>query len=182
MDVQAGRRLVFLSGSRENGVTSEVAGIYDLSPIGANMFLNAVNYLMNQPALIPADVNSSGVADINDYNVIRNNFNKAGTRARATWTTTAWSVSAISATGRTTDRTSAWAPMRSCWPGWASRSLVACCWRCSAQLHWRVRWHGAAAARCAANTGGRADLVGSRGTVNARPPMGTVAGAPRWPH
>jgi hypothetical protein len=82
MDVQSGRRLVFLAGSREAGVTSEAAGIYDLSPIGATMFLNAVNYLTNQPAVIPADVNGSGVADINDYNIIRNNFNKPGTRAQ----------------------------------------------------------------------------------------------------
>jgi hypothetical protein len=82
MDNQAGRRLVFLTGSRESGITSQAAGIYDLSAIGANMFLNAVNYVTNQPALIPADVNGNGVADINDYAVIRTNFNKAGTRAQ----------------------------------------------------------------------------------------------------
>jgi hypothetical protein len=44
-EVLAGPRLVFLSGSREaDGITSETAGIYDLSPVGAQMFLNAVNY------------------------------------------------------------------------------------------------------------------------------------------
>ena len=45
-DVLAGRRLVFLTGSREvGGVTSEGAGIYDLTADGAQMFLNAVNYM-----------------------------------------------------------------------------------------------------------------------------------------
>jgi len=37
---------VFLTGSREhNGLTSEGAGIYDLTEDGARMFLNAVNYM-----------------------------------------------------------------------------------------------------------------------------------------
>lgn len=45
-DVLGGHRLVFLTGSRENnGLTSEGAGIYDLGPDGAKMFLNAVNYM-----------------------------------------------------------------------------------------------------------------------------------------
>ena len=44
-DTLGGRRLVFLTGSRENaGLTAEGAGIYDLDPDGARMFLNAVNY------------------------------------------------------------------------------------------------------------------------------------------
>jgi hypothetical protein len=39
-------RLVFLSGSREhNGLTSEGAGIYDLQGDGAQMFLNAVDFM-----------------------------------------------------------------------------------------------------------------------------------------
>ena len=41
-----GRRLVFLTGSREhNGLTSEGAGMYDLTADGAQMLLNAVNYM-----------------------------------------------------------------------------------------------------------------------------------------
>jgi hypothetical protein len=38
--------MVFLSGSREaSGVSSETAGIFDLSPVGSQMFLNAVDYM-----------------------------------------------------------------------------------------------------------------------------------------
>ncbi|MCA9186838.1 MAG: PEP-CTERM sorting domain-containing protein [Pirellulaceae bacterium] len=45
-DVLAGNRLVFLTGSREaSGITSETAGLYDLTDSGATMFLNAVNYM-----------------------------------------------------------------------------------------------------------------------------------------
>jgi hypothetical protein len=45
-DVTAGKRLVFLTGSRErDGLTSEGAGIYDLDGDGARMFLNAVRYM-----------------------------------------------------------------------------------------------------------------------------------------
>src|SRR5690606_27893648 len=40
-DTLAGPRLVFLSGTREgNGVDSETAGLFDLTPDGAQMFLN----------------------------------------------------------------------------------------------------------------------------------------------
>lgn len=48
-DVLAGDRLVLLTGSREQGITSEGAGIYDLSPMGAQLFLNAVDYLAKTP-------------------------------------------------------------------------------------------------------------------------------------
>jgi hypothetical protein len=45
-DTLAGRRLVFLTGSREvSGLTAEGAGIYDLDADGAQLFLNAVNYV-----------------------------------------------------------------------------------------------------------------------------------------
>jgi hypothetical protein len=51
-DVLGGDRLIFLAGSRENdasggavALTSEGAGIFDLDPDGARMFLNAVNYM-----------------------------------------------------------------------------------------------------------------------------------------
>lgn len=46
-DVLAGHRLVFLSGSREaNGLTSEGAGIFDLTADGAKLFLNAVDFMV----------------------------------------------------------------------------------------------------------------------------------------
>jgi hypothetical protein len=49
-DVLAGRRLVFLSGSRENNSKSaETAGMFDLSEDGAKMFLNAVKYMLTPP-------------------------------------------------------------------------------------------------------------------------------------
>ena len=45
-DVLGGRRLIFLTGSRENdGLTAEGSGIYDLDPDGAQLFLNAVDYV-----------------------------------------------------------------------------------------------------------------------------------------
>lgn len=45
-DTLGGHRLAFLTGSREaSGLTSHGAGIYDLTPEGAKMFLNAVNYM-----------------------------------------------------------------------------------------------------------------------------------------
>lgn len=53
-DTLAGDRLIFLSGSRENdGLTSEGAGIFDLSEDGEKMFLNAVAYMTDTEP--PAD-------------------------------------------------------------------------------------------------------------------------------
>jgi hypothetical protein len=43
--ILGGPRLVFLTGSREQGITSEGAGIFDLTPEGSMLFLNAVNYI-----------------------------------------------------------------------------------------------------------------------------------------
>lgn len=62
-DTLAGHRLVFLSGSREhNGLTSEGAGIYDLSADGATLFLNAVDYMVNYvpPAIVVAPLAPGG--------------------------------------------------------------------------------------------------------------------------
>ena len=44
-DTLGGRRLVFLSGTRELLISSEGSGIYDLTPDGLMMFNNAVNYM-----------------------------------------------------------------------------------------------------------------------------------------
>lgn len=42
----AGPRMAFLSGSREaDGVTSQTAGFYDLTDVGATLFLNAVDHM-----------------------------------------------------------------------------------------------------------------------------------------
>lgn len=52
-DVLGGDRLVFLTGSREDGgLTSEGAGIYNLTADGAKMFLNAVRYLLPQASTL----------------------------------------------------------------------------------------------------------------------------------
>lgn len=49
-DVLAGDRLLLLTGSREHdGLTSHGAGIYDLTPEGEQLLLNAVNYLAKPP-------------------------------------------------------------------------------------------------------------------------------------
>ena len=44
-DTLGGHRMVFLTGSRENIITSEGAGMYDLTPEGKQLFLNAVSYM-----------------------------------------------------------------------------------------------------------------------------------------
>lgn len=51
-DVLGGNRLLFLTGSREHdgaapnpASSAEIAGIYDLTPTGAHMFLNAVTFM-----------------------------------------------------------------------------------------------------------------------------------------
>jgi hypothetical protein len=49
-DTLGGPRLVFLTGTREAaGDSSETAGLFDLSPNGQTMFLNAVNYMAAIP-------------------------------------------------------------------------------------------------------------------------------------
>jgi hypothetical protein len=46
-DILGGHRLVFLTGAREaNGVSAETAGLYDLYGDGEQMFLNAVEYML----------------------------------------------------------------------------------------------------------------------------------------
>ena len=66
-DIVGGRRLVFLTGSREHdGLTSEGAGIYDLATDGAQMFLNAVNYM------------TSGRSSVRQVNTVNNETPGAG--------------------------------------------------------------------------------------------------------
>jgi hypothetical protein len=46
-DTLAGHRLVFLTGAREaSGISAETAGLYDLYEDGAQLFLNAVEYML----------------------------------------------------------------------------------------------------------------------------------------
>jgi hypothetical protein len=67
-DVLGGDRLLFLSGSREhNGLTSDGAGIFDLTPDGAKLFINAVNYMAGVTGQPPAPAiavsgNASGLS------------------------------------------------------------------------------------------------------------------------
>ena len=45
-EMLAGPRMSFMSGSREaDGVSSQTAGLFDLTPVGETMFLNAVEYM-----------------------------------------------------------------------------------------------------------------------------------------
>ena len=44
--VFAAKRLVFLTGSRESGITGEASGLFDLAADGQRLFLNAVTYMI----------------------------------------------------------------------------------------------------------------------------------------
>jgi parallel beta-helix repeat protein len=67
-DTLAGHRLVFLTGSRESGgKNSQTAGMCDLYVDGAQMFLNAVGYMLSPPAPSPRAANPSpanGATDV----------------------------------------------------------------------------------------------------------------------
>lgn len=52
-DTLGGHRMVFLTGSREQTITSQAAGIYDLTEDGSFMFLNAVKYMAKPVAAAP---------------------------------------------------------------------------------------------------------------------------------
>jgi len=62
-DTLSGHRMVFLTGSREQGFTSQGAGIYDLEADGAKLFLNAVNYMTSLP---DAPAGGAAIAIAND--------------------------------------------------------------------------------------------------------------------
>jgi hypothetical protein len=72
-DTLGGKRLVFLSGSREEAGDAGKAGLFDLTPEGAQLFLNAVAFM----TIRDGDVDGDSDADINDFNVIKNNFQKS---------------------------------------------------------------------------------------------------------
>jgi hypothetical protein len=63
-DMLSGHRLVFLSGSREAaGINSETAGMFDLFEDGAQMFLNAINYMLLPPAPVHSYTFEDGTAN-----------------------------------------------------------------------------------------------------------------------
>jgi hypothetical protein len=59
-DVLGGHRLVLLAGSREQNITSEGAGIYDLGEDGAKILLNAVSYMAEPSVLVGTPVVADG--------------------------------------------------------------------------------------------------------------------------
>jgi hypothetical protein len=69
-DVLAGHRLTFMTGSREaSGINSETAGLFDLFEDGAQMFLNAVVYMVQPvPAItIHTEAPTPGPDDISNF-------------------------------------------------------------------------------------------------------------------
>jgi T5SS/PEP-CTERM-associated repeat protein len=72
-----GKRLMFVTGSRENdGGSGEIAGMYDLDRDGTMMYVNAVQYMLG---LSRGDVDNNGVVDLADFAAIRDNFQKSVT-------------------------------------------------------------------------------------------------------
>ncbi len=60
-NVLAGDRYIFLTGSREaDGVSSETAGIYDLTETGAQLMANLINHILADPAAGLVDVTAPG--------------------------------------------------------------------------------------------------------------------------
>ncbi len=102
----AGKRMTFMSGSRESDPPAQVplAGIKDLTPAGDQLFLNAVCFMATcGPPLVAGDTNGNGIGGEfpADFNPIRDNFRKPVTsRAQATWLLTAGSISPISVNGK----------------------------------------------------------------------------------
>lgn len=64
-DVFAAKRLVFITGSRELNITGDAAGMFDLQPDGAQMFLNAVNYLTTPQGPLPVECTTPLVGGVN---------------------------------------------------------------------------------------------------------------------
>ncbi|MBE0544243.1 MAG: hypothetical protein IH623_23125 [Verrucomicrobia bacterium] len=64
-DVFAAKRLVFITGSRELNITGDAAGMYDLEPDGAQMFLNAVTYLTTPQPPLPPECTTPLVGGVN---------------------------------------------------------------------------------------------------------------------
>ncbi|HMO64896.1 MAG TPA: hypothetical protein PKE47_06695, partial [Verrucomicrobiota bacterium] len=76
----ASKHLVFLTGSRESGITSEGAGIFDLGADGLRMFLNAVSYMAGTDPLEPPPL----LTDLRPANGAVQHYAPWGLRFRAT--------------------------------------------------------------------------------------------------
>lgn len=63
--VLGGKRLIFLTGSRESGITGDASGIYDLFPDGDQLFLKAVTYLTTPQAPLPPECTTPLVGGTN---------------------------------------------------------------------------------------------------------------------
>lgn len=79
-NVIASKHLVFLTGSREAGITSEGAGIFDLGSDGVRMFLNAVSYMAGVDPLEPPPL----IADLRPANGAVQHYAPWGLSFRAT--------------------------------------------------------------------------------------------------
>jgi hypothetical protein len=100
-DTLGGPRLVFLTGSREpDGVTSQSAGIYDLSDEGAKMFLNAVKY-MAKPPQTGGEPPVFGKIALGAGNTIVLQWTGTGTLEEATSVAGPWSAAASQANPQT---------------------------------------------------------------------------------
>lgn len=92
-DVSAGKQLIFLTGSREQGITGEAAGLYDLDGDGARLFLNAVRYMAGIQGPVPINPGIAAVRSANGDLVI--SWPEAGTtgfalQATSTLSTPNW--------------------------------------------------------------------------------------------
>jgi opacity protein-like surface antigen len=69
-------RLVFMTGSREpDTINLESAGMMDLTPLGQQLFLNAVSYMAAASIpIVRGDTDSDGIVELSDFEPIRANF------------------------------------------------------------------------------------------------------------
>jgi hypothetical protein len=95
-DKLGGHRLVFLSGSREQGITSQAAGIFDLTSDGTRLFLNAVQY-MAQPTVVQPEFNAVTLSGGN----LTLSWTGGGTLEEAPAVTGPWTTSASQANPQT---------------------------------------------------------------------------------
>jgi hypothetical protein len=75
----AADRMVFLSGSREHdGGGVPIAGLFDLTPVGTQLFLNSVCFMAGGcgAPLVPGDTDGNGTVEFADFEPIRVNFRK----------------------------------------------------------------------------------------------------------
>jgi hypothetical protein len=75
----AAPRMIFMSGSREHdGGGVPTAGVFDLTTVGSELFLNSVDFMTQAPPLL-GDTDGNGTVDLADFEPIRANFRKTVT-------------------------------------------------------------------------------------------------------